>query len=146
MLALEKHQSFETIDQYFSSHTEESRTGLEKIRQVIKKAAPGAEEVISYQMPAFKFHGMLIWCAAYKNHYGLYPGSKVIAHFKDKLAKYKCSKGTIQFPLDEPIPVKLISEIVRCRIKENLEKEEIKQMTKANRTTNTKDKFMKNTK
>ena len=108
------------IDQYIESQPASVRQGLEKLRLTIKKAAPGAEEVLSYKIPAFKFHGMLLWFASFKNHYGLYPYSKTIQVFKDKLTGYEFTKGTIKFPLDKPIPVKLVMEIVRFRVKENL--------------------------
>jgi uncharacterized protein YdhG (YjbR/CyaY superfamily) len=125
---------FSTIDEYLALQPSALRATLEQLRQIIKKAAPGAEETISYQMPAFKFHGMLVWFAGYKNHYGLYPMPKTIQVFKDKLTAYELSKGTIRFPLDKPVPVKLITEIVKYRVKENLEKELLKDMVKIKRT------------
>ena len=119
------------IDQYIESQPASVRPGLEKLRQTIKKTAPGAEEVLSYKIPAFKFHGMLLWFAAFKNHYGLYPYSKTIQVFKDKLTGYEVTKGTIKFPLDKPIPVKLVMEIVKFRVKESLDKEILRDMMKA---------------
>ncbi len=118
------------IDQYNEAQPASVRPGLEKLRQTIRKAAPGAEEVLSYKIPAFKFHGMLLWFAVFKNHYGLYPYSKTIQIFKDKLSGYEFTKGTIKFPLDKPIPVKLVMEIVKFRIKENLDKKMLKDMVK----------------
>lgn len=91
---------------------------LQQFRQIIKSAAPQSEEVISYGMPAFKQHEVLIYFAVFKNHYGFYPTSKPVEVFKDKLAPYKTSKGAIQFPLDKPLPQKLITEIVKYRIKD----------------------------
>ena len=111
---------------------------MEKLRQTIKKTAPGAEEVLSYKIPAFKFHGMLLWFAAFKNHYGLYPYSKTIQVFKDKLTGYEFTKGTIKFPLDKPIPVKLVMEIVRFRVKENLNKEILRNVLKSKGRAKTK--------
>ena len=121
MEAKQKKQ-FTTVDGYLALQPEKVRAMLEKLRQVIKKAAPGAEEVISYQMPAFKFHGMLVWYAAFKNQYGLYPLPKTLEVFKDKLAPYELSKGTVRFPFNKPVPVKLVTEIIKYRVKENTEK------------------------
>lgn len=95
---------------------------LEELRQAIKLAAPAAEEVISYQMPAFKYHGVLVYFAAYKHHIGVYPTSSGIAAFKKELSVYKGAKGSVQFPLDKPLPLALIKKIVKFRVKENLEK------------------------
>ena len=114
---------FSTIDSYIFSQPKNVRAGLKELRQIIKKAAPEAEEVISYQMPAFRFQRIIIWFAGYKNHYGLYPYSKTIQAFQNKLKKYETSKGTIKFPLDKPLPVKLISDIVKYNVKATLEKE-----------------------
>src|SRR4051812_5579975 len=108
-----KKVQFSTIDEYIALQPSQLRATLEQLRQIIKKAAPDAEEVISYQMPGFKFQGMLVWFAATKNHYGFYPFSKTLEVFKNKLKPYDLSKGTIRFPLDKPLPVKLITEIVK---------------------------------
>ena len=120
-----------SIDEYIAAQPQPGRTSLERLRTIIRKAAPGAEEVLSYKIPAFKFHGMLLWFAAFKNHYGLYPYSKTIQVFKDTLTGYEFTKGTIKFPLNKPIPVKLVIEIVKFRIKENLDKEILRDMMKA---------------
>ncbi len=114
-----------TIDEYFALQPMEKREVLEKLRFTIAKAAPQAEEVISYQMPAFKFHGMLVYFAAAKNHVGFYPMPKVIEVFKDQLKNYELTKGTIRFPYDKPLPVKLITEIVKYRVNANLEKAQL---------------------
>jgi uncharacterized protein YdhG (YjbR/CyaY superfamily) len=119
-----------SIDEYLEAQPEVARTVLEKIRQLVKEEVPGAEEVISYQMPAFKFHGILIWFAGFKNHYGIYPYSKTIEAFKEKLKAYEISKGTIRLPYDKPVPVKLIRDIVKFNLRENLEKTRLKEMTK----------------
>jgi uncharacterized protein YdhG (YjbR/CyaY superfamily) len=95
---------------------------LEEIRQTIKDAAPKAHEAISYQMPAFKQNGILVWFAVHKNHIGFYPRVSAIEQFKNKLTHYKVSKGAVQFPLDEPIPFDLVKEMVQFRVKENLAK------------------------
>ena len=113
-------------DEYISFHPENVRVQLEKLRQTIRKAAPKAEEVISYQMPAYKLQGMLVYFAAYKNHIGFYPTGSGIFAFKKELSIYECSKGTVRFPLDKPLPLGLIGKIVKFRVKENLEKKKKK--------------------
>jgi len=113
---------FKTTDEYISSFPKDVQRVLEELRQTIKSAAPQAEEAISYQMPAFKLKGNLVWFAAFKNHVGFYPTSSAIEAFKQKLAKYEVSKGTVRFPLNEPIPCDLVKEMVRFRVKENLSK------------------------
>ncbi|UXE65919.1 MAG: DUF1801 domain-containing protein [Chryseotalea sp. WA131a] len=110
------------IDEYISFHPESVRMQLETLRQTIRKAAPKAEEVISYQMPAFKFYGMLVYFAAYKTHIGFYPTGSGIASFKKELDKYETSKGTVRFPIDKPLPLGLIGKMVKFRVKENFEK------------------------
>ncbi len=114
------------IDEYIERFPENVQTILQKLRATIKKAVPAAEEVISYQMPAFKFHGMLVYFAAYQNHIGFYPTSSPMIAFKKELAGYKTSKGAIQFPIEKAIPLTLVKDIVKFRIKENLEKESAK--------------------
>ena len=110
------------IDEYIAGFPAPVRKMLSTIRATIRKAAPQAVETISYQMPTFKLNGNLIHFAAYKNHIGLYPAPRAIEKFKKQLARYEGSKGAIQLPLDEPIPVDLISDIVKFRVKMNLEK------------------------
>ncbi|HEX5481583.1 MAG TPA: DUF1801 domain-containing protein [Terriglobia bacterium] len=112
-------KSFHTIDEYFSALPRTTREILEGLRKTIRQAAPGAEEVISYNMPAFKLNGMLVWYAAYKEHIGFYPKPSAIAAFQNELKGYKTSKGAIQFPLEEGIPESLVKKIVKFRIKEN---------------------------
>ena len=119
-----------TIGEYISSQPKNVRSGLKEFRAIIKKAAPDAEEAISYQMPAFRFQRIIVWFAGYKNHYGLYPYSKTIQAFQNKLKKYETSKGTIKFPLDKPLPVKLISDIVKHNVKATLEKEVLRSPVK----------------
>ncbi len=110
------------IDEYIARHPKDVQKILKKIRTTIKKAAPGAEEAISYQMPAFHFHGYLIYFAAYKNHIGIYPVPRGIDEFSKELARYEGGKGTLRLPLDQPIPDDLITRIVNFRVKQNLEK------------------------
>ena len=116
-----------TIADYIAIQPQNVRADLKKISQLVKKAAPKSEEVISYSMPAFKFHGILVYFAAYKNHIGFYPMPKTILAFKSKLTKFKTSLGTVQFPIGKPLPVKLILEMVKFRANENLEKKLIKE-------------------
>ena len=111
-----------TIDEYISRCPENVQNILAKIRAVIKESAPEAEERISYQMPAFYLHGMLVWFGAHKHHVGFYPTGSGIEAFEDELSGYKRSKGAVQFPLDEPMPYELIGKIVRFRVAENLKK------------------------
>ena len=96
------------------------------MRQAIKKAAPGAEELISYQMPAYKYHGVLVYFAGYKNHIGFYATPTGYAAFKKELAVCKEGKGSVQFPHNQPLPLSLISRMVKYRMKENLEREKVK--------------------
>ena len=95
---------------------------LKQVRATIKKAAPKAEETISYGMPAFTLNGHLVYFAGYKSHIGLYALPSGHAAFKKELAKYKQGKGSVQFPIDEPMPLSLITKIVKFRVKENLKK------------------------
>lgn len=115
-------QTFKDIDSYIAGQVPDVRERLEQIRQVVKTSAPKAEEVISYGMPAFKFHGMLVYFAAFKNHIGFYALPSGNEAFQKELSAYKQGKGSIQFPLDKPVPLALIKKIVKFRVKENLEK------------------------
>jgi len=108
------------IDDYIAGFPGEVRELLEKIRATIRKAAPAAEETISYQIPAFRVEGNLIFFAAYKQHIGLYPAPRGAPQFKKELSAYEGGKGTIRFPLDKPIPFGLITRIVKYRVKSNL--------------------------
>ena len=105
-----------TIDEYLAALPDDARTTLEKLRKLIKATAPKAEEVISYQMPAFKYHGMLVFFAAFKDHSSLFPGSSVIEAHKEELKAYETSKGTIRFPKDKPIPMALVRKLVKARM------------------------------
>jgi uncharacterized protein YdhG (YjbR/CyaY superfamily) len=115
-------REFKSVDDYIVTFPKNVQCNLIEFRKVIKEAAPKAEETISYQMPAFKLNGILVWYAAHKKHIGFYPRVSAIEAFKDKLSKYEVSKGTVQFPLDKPIPFDLITEMVKFRVKENLAK------------------------
>jgi uncharacterized protein YdhG (YjbR/CyaY superfamily) len=121
---------FKTIDDYLVLQTDQARVTLESLRQTIRKAAPEAVEVISYQMPAFKFHGMLVYFAAFKNHCSLFVSPAVILACKDRLTNYKLSKGTIQFPIDQPLPENLVQQIVAQVIQRNLVRETLKVVSK----------------
>ena len=115
------------IDEYIAGFPKETQKILEQIRATIKKAAPGAEETISYAIPAFTLKGRyLVYFAGYKNHISLYPAPRGNEAFKKELSVYKGGKGTVQFPLDKPMPLKLITKIVKFRIKKNLEEAEKK--------------------
>ncbi|EMF99079.1 PF08818 domain protein [Leptospira borgpetersenii str. 200701203] len=111
--------NFKSVDDYISRFPEDIRKILEELRSVIRKSAPKAEEKISYQIPAFVFHGNLVYFAAYKKHIGFYPTSSGIKAFQNELIGYKTSKGAVQFPIDRPLPLKLIAKIVTYRVKEN---------------------------
>ena len=115
-----------TIDEYIAGFPPDVQAILQKIRATIRKAAPQAEETIKYQMPTFTLHGNLVHFAAFKNHIGFYPVPTGIEAFKRELSVYKGGKGSIQFPLDQPIPYGLISKIVKFRVKENLAKAEVR--------------------
>jgi len=126
---------FSNTDEYIAMFPENFQVILQKIRATIKKTAPAAEEVISYQMPTFKLNGMLVSYAAYKRHIGFYPTASPIRVFKKELAKYKTSKGAIQFPIGEPIPLPLIKDIVRFKVSENLERTKNKSKKQTSRAT-----------
>jgi uncharacterized protein YdhG (YjbR/CyaY superfamily) len=117
-----KAKTAKDIDEYIADFPVDVQLLLQKVRTAIRKAAPKAEEAIKYQMPTFVLNGNLIHFAGYKNHIGLYPGSKPIEEFKDELTRYETSKGTIRLPLDKPIPVGLISKITKFCVKRNLER------------------------
>jgi uncharacterized protein YdhG (YjbR/CyaY superfamily) len=109
-----------SIDEYIATFPEDIQAKLETLRATIRAAAPDAEERISYQMPAFALKGNLVYFAALKNHIGFYPTSSGVAAFQQELAPYKSTPGAIQFPLDEPLPLELVSKIVKFRVAENL--------------------------
>jgi uncharacterized protein YdhG (YjbR/CyaY superfamily) len=114
----------QNIDDYIAGFPPDVQSVLQKVRETIKRAAPQAEEAISYQMPTFKLEGNLVHFAAFKNHIGLYPTPSGTERFREELSPYETGKGSIRFPLDKPIPYGLITRIVKFRVKENLAKAE----------------------
>jgi uncharacterized protein YdhG (YjbR/CyaY superfamily) len=110
--------TFNTVDEYFSSLSKESKAVLKQVRDAIRQAAPLAEEVISYNIPAIKQGGILVSYAAFKEHVGFYPTPGGISAFKEELSKYKSAKGSVRFPMDKPMPLALIKKMVRYRVAE----------------------------
>ena len=116
----------QTIDDYIAEFPHDIQEILEAIRATIQEEAPDANEAIKYQIPTFTLNGNLVHFAAFKKHIGFYPTPKAIEQFKEELSGYQSAKGSIQFPLDKPIPLDLIRKMVQFRVKENLEKAEAK--------------------
>jgi uncharacterized protein YdhG (YjbR/CyaY superfamily) len=115
--------TFKNIDEYIAGFSDDVQAILEQIRLAIRAAAPDAEETISYQMPTFTLKGRyLVYFAAYKKHIGFYPAPIGNPDFEEELSVYATGKGTLQFPLDKPIPFELIDKLVKYRVKENLER------------------------
>jgi uncharacterized protein YdhG (YjbR/CyaY superfamily) len=117
--------NFKSIDEYIATQPKATQAVLKRVRSIVRKAVPGAEEAISYQIPTFKLHGRaMVYFAGWSEHYSIYPSNdRLVAAFKDELAPYEISKGTIRFPLSEPVPVKLIEGIAKFRAKEAAERE-----------------------
>lgn len=115
-------KQFQTIDEYIATFPENVQDILQEIRKVIRGAAPDAEEAISYGMPTFKLNGNLVHFAAYEKHIGFYPAPSGIEAFKEELSTYKGGKGSVQFPIDKPLPLDLVEKIVIFRVEENLNK------------------------
>ena len=115
---------FKSVDEYLATHPENVQAILQRVRRIICKAVPGAEEVISYQIPAYKLQGApVLYFAGWKHHYSLYPATDhLVAALKDELAPYKVTKGTIRFSLSQPVPMKLIERIAKFRAKEAAER------------------------
>jgi uncharacterized protein YdhG (YjbR/CyaY superfamily) len=115
---------FQSVDEYIAAHPKDVRAILERVRSTIRKALPGAEEVISYQIPTYKLHGgYVVYFAGWKQHYSLYPATHhLVAAFKDDLAPYEVNKGTIRFPLSQPVPVRLIARIAKFLANEAAER------------------------
>jgi uncharacterized protein YdhG (YjbR/CyaY superfamily) len=120
----------QTIDEYIAGFPQDAQEILLKIRQIVRETAPGATETISYQMPTFRLEGALVHFAAFKKHIGFYPVPSGIEAFKEELAEYITGKGTLQFPLDRPIPYDLIRRVVEYRVQENLAKAAVKKKKK----------------
>lgn len=122
---------FITVDEYIDSLPPKAKKAVIEMRRIVRAAAPEAIEVISYNMPALKYHGMLLYYAAWKEHVGLYGSMGTLTKvFAKELSRYVFSKGTIQFPLDNPLPEKLIQKLVHFRVNENKEKGEAKRAAK----------------
>ena len=112
---------FKTVDEYLSTVSQPARRLLKEMRKTIQEEVPQAEQVISYNMPAFKWHGMLVWYAAFNKHIGFFPVPSAITAFKKDLAAFERTKGSVHFPLDKPLPLGVIRKIVKFRMKENAE-------------------------
>jgi uncharacterized protein YdhG (YjbR/CyaY superfamily) len=121
-----KQAGFTSIDEYIATFPVETQKILQELRATIKGCAPEATEKISYQMPTFHLNGNLVHFAAWKRHIGFYPAPSGTEEFKQELSKYEGAKGSIKFPIDEPLPLELISRIVKFRVAENLKKAEKK--------------------
>ena len=119
-----------SIDAYIAGFPKDVQTILERIRGIVKDAAPDAQEAIKYQIPTFVLNGNLVHFAAFQNHIGFYPTPSGIEHFKDALSSYNGAKGSVQFPLDSPIPYTLIKKIVKFRVNENRERSKAKTRSK----------------
>jgi uncharacterized protein YdhG (YjbR/CyaY superfamily) len=113
-------KQFKTIDEYIKTFPEHVQTILEEMRATIRETAPEAKEAISYQIPTFRLNGNLVYFAGYKNHRGFYPAPSGIEAFKKELSPYKSAKGSVQFPIDKPLPYDLVKKIVLFRVQENL--------------------------
>lgn len=110
-----------SVDDYIADQSNDAREKLETLRNAILEAAPGAEEVISYNMPAMRLDGLLVWYAAFKSHIGFYPRVSAMVAFQKELSKFKNAKGSVQFPMDQPLPLALVKKMVKFRVKENKE-------------------------
>ncbi|MEX2235406.1 MAG: DUF1801 domain-containing protein [Cyclobacteriaceae bacterium] len=120
------------IEEYIPDFPKDIQKILKQIRATVKKAAPEAEEMISYNMPLYKWNGMLVSFAGWKKHIGLYPTPATTGELKKKLAPYEGSKSTLKFPIDKTIPLDLITKVVKLRMKENLERAKMKALMKKN--------------
>jgi uncharacterized protein YdhG (YjbR/CyaY superfamily) len=120
--------NFKSVDDYIATHRADVQPILERVRSTIRKAVPRAEEVISYQIPTYKLHGgYVVYFAGWKQHYSLYPASAhLVAAFEKDLAPYEVNKGTIRFPLSEPVPVKLIAAIAKFLANEAEERAKVR--------------------
>lgn len=123
---MEKADKPSCVDEYISASPAETRPFLIKMREIIKKSAPGAEEKISYGMPYYSLHGRLVYFMAHKNHLGFYPMKSGVVKFKKELESYRTSAGTIQFPYNKPLPLDLIEKIILFRVNENMVNNELK--------------------
>ncbi len=119
---MEKRKKFTSIDEYILAFPGHIQKKLTEIRNLVKELVPGAREKISYNMPAFYLNGVIVWFAGFSKHIGFYPGADGVEAFKTGLSKYKYAKGSVQFPIDEPLPVELIKGIVKFRVEKSLKK------------------------
>lgn len=117
-----ENEKFKNIDSYIQAFPSKVQSKLEEVWKTIRKAAPDAAEAISYQIPTFKLNGNLVHFAAFKNHIGFYPGAAAMETFKHRFDDLKTSKGAVQFPLDQTLPLDLVEEITKYRVAENLKK------------------------
>lgn len=115
-------KKYTTINEYIASFPQDIQVKLEQMRKTIQTAAPDAIEAISYGLATFKLNGNLVHFGAFKEHIGFYPAPRGIEAFKEELAQYDGDKGTIRFPLDKPLPLELVTKIVKFRVKDNLAK------------------------
>ena len=129
-MAMNKNNVAKNVDDYIKQFPESVQASLQKLRKTIRTAAPKAEEVISYMMPGYKYHGMLVYFAAYKTHIGFYAAPTGNDAFKKELSIYKTGKGSIQFPVNKPLPLNLIKQIVTFRVLQNEEKAAAKKPVK----------------
>jgi len=127
-----KMKSYATVDEYIALAEPKLKKALKEIRKTIKATAPKAEEVISYQIPGYKYHGMLVFFAGWKNHISLYPAPWDAKDLKEEMSVYEGSKGTIKFPLDKPMPLTLIKKMVKYRMKDNETRVALKGQLKKN--------------
>ncbi|MDD1747856.1 MAG: DUF1801 domain-containing protein [Methanomassiliicoccales archaeon] len=112
----------QSIDEYIGTFPKDIQSKLESIRKAVKEEAPDAQEVMSYGMPAFKLNKVLVYFVAQKKHIGFYPTASGISAFKEELSQFKHSKGAVQFPIDEPVPLELVRKMVKFRVKEDMAK------------------------
>ena len=122
-MPVRKKASPKTVTSYINSAPKESRQKLRELRACVHAAAPGAVESLKWKMPAFSYHRILVMFAGYKHHVGLYPTASAVKAFAKDIAKYNTARGSIQFPLDEPLPVALIKKIIKFRVRESIEKD-----------------------
>lgn len=125
-----KAKTYSTIDEYLAEVPAAVKPKLQSLRETIQRAAPQAEETISYNIPAFDLHGKLVYFAAFKAHIGFYPTASGIKAFQTELAIYEGSKGAVRFPLDKPLPHALIAKMVKFRVNENLQKADLKRLAR----------------
>ena len=123
-------QELRSVDDYISSLPENRREVVSQFRELIKKTVPGVKEKISYQMPAFDFNGPLVWFAAFTEHYSLFPHGQQMGELEKELKPYRTSKGTLQFAADKPLPKKILKDIIKYRVKQNIERSNAKKSKK----------------